>query len=98
MIADNLKHLRAKDSHSSIQAVLYLSAENIERVQTVREDAMSMEGGSQMIKKYIAKMDRDGSAALAMLSEYTTFLPIFLLFCSIVPQFCPRKGLDWRRR
>lgn len=45
MIADNLKHLRAKDSHSSIWAVLYLSAKNIERVQTGEEDAMSTEGG-----------------------------------------------------
>lgn len=51
-----------------------------------------------MIKKYTVKMNRGGGAALAMLSEHTLLLPIFLLLCSIVPQFCTRKGLDWRRR
>lgn len=45
MIADNLKHLKAKDSHSSIWAVLYLSAKNMARVQTVREDAKNMRQG-----------------------------------------------------
>lgn len=45
MIADNLKHLKAKDSHSSVWAVLYLSAENTARVQTVREGAKNVKGG-----------------------------------------------------
>ena len=45
MIADSLKHLKAEDSHSSVWAVLYLSAKNTARVQTVREDAKNMKGG-----------------------------------------------------
>lgn len=45
MIADNLKHLKAKDSCSSIWAVLYFSAKNIARVQTVREDAKNTRQG-----------------------------------------------------
>lgn len=36
MIADNLRHLTAKDSRSSICAVLYLSAKNIQTQQTIK--------------------------------------------------------------
>lgn len=44
MIADNLKHLRAKDSHSSIWAVLCLSPKNRESANS-KDDAVNMEGG-----------------------------------------------------
>lgn len=44
MIADNLKHLRTKDSHSSLWAVLYLPPRKRESVQTV-DDAVNVEGG-----------------------------------------------------
>ena len=36
MIADNLRHLMAKHSRSSICAVLYLSAKNISMQQTIK--------------------------------------------------------------
>lgn len=44
MIADNLKHLKAKDSHSSVWAVLYLSPKNRESANS-QDDALNMEGG-----------------------------------------------------